>query len=245
MPKSITNRLGLRTSLRSRVAIATAGACATAVLATSGAAAAATVSDAAPSSAGERASADAFATDTATRMSETVRSQADGQAHAASAAKDQAKDQAKKAEAAQRAKARSWTPPISADYTLSAPYAASGDRWASTHSGQDFAVPSGTTVRAVHGGTVVTAGGWGAGDGPAYGNAIVIRHDSGTYSQYAHLSRIEVSVGEKVTTGERIALSGNTGNSTGPHLHFEIRTAPDYGYAVDPVQFMHSEHVTL
>jgi murein DD-endopeptidase MepM/ murein hydrolase activator NlpD len=245
MPKSITNRLGLRTSLRSRVAIATAGACATAVLATSGAAAAATVSDAAPSSAGERASADAFATDTATRMSETVRSQADGQAHAASAAKDQAKDQAKKAEAAQRAKARSWTPPISADYTLSAPYAASGDRWASTHSGQDFAVPSGTTVRAVHGGTVVKAGGWGAGDGPAYGNAIVIRHDSGTYSQYAHLSRIEVSVGEKVTTGERIALSGNTGNSTGPHLHFEIRTAPDYGYAVDPVQFMHSEHVTL
>jgi murein DD-endopeptidase MepM/ murein hydrolase activator NlpD len=241
MPKSITNRLGLRTSLRSRVAIATAGACATAVLATSGAAAAATVSDAAPSSAGERASADAFATDTATRMSETVRSQADGQAHAASAAKDQAK----KAEAAQRAKARSWTPPISADYPLSAPYAASGERWASTHSGQDFAVPSGTTVRAVHGGTVVKAGGWGAGDGPAYGNAIVIRHDSGTYSQYAHLSRIEVSVGEKVTTGERIALSGNTGNSTGPHLHFEIRTAPDYGYAVDPVQFMHSEHVTL
>jgi murein DD-endopeptidase MepM/ murein hydrolase activator NlpD len=100
-------------------------------------------------------------------------------------------------------------------------------------------------VRAVHGGTVVKAGSWGAGDGPAYGNAIVIEHSNGTYSQYAHLSRVEVSVGDKVTTGDRIARSGNTGNTSGPHLHFEIRTTPDYGTAIDPVQFLRAKHVTV
>ncbi|MGP3970160.1 M23 family metallopeptidase [Streptomyces sp. 6N223] len=220
MPKSTTNRLALRTRLRSRAAIATAGVCASAVLATAGVATAASAS-AAPS-----------ATHTATSTSETVRSQAGTQADAASGANE-------------RVKARSWMPPVTADYTLTAPFAASSDLWSATHSGQDFAVPSGTTVRAVHGGTVVKAGAWGAGDGSAYGNAIVIQHDSGTYSQYAHLSRVEVSVGEKVTTGERIARSGNTGNSTGPHLHFEIRTSPDYGTAVDPVKFLRSQHVTV
>ncbi len=117
--------------------------------------------------------------------------------------------------------------------------------WAAKHSGQDFAVPSGTKVVAAHGGTVVKAGGNGAGDGPAYGNAVVIRHGNGTYSQYAHLSRIEVKVGQVVTTGRRIALSGNTGNSSGPHLHFEIRTTPDYGSAVDPVAFLRSKGVSV
>ena len=77
--------------------------------------------------------------------------------------------------------------------------------WHSTHSGQDFAVPSGTKVIAAHGGTVVKAGGNGAGDGPAYGNDIVIKHANGMYSQYAHLSRIEVQVGQVVNTGQKIA----------------------------------------
>jgi murein DD-endopeptidase MepM/ murein hydrolase activator NlpD len=117
--------------------------------------------------------------------------------------------------------------------------------WAHKHSGQDFAVPQGTEVVAAHGGTVVKAGGNGAGDGPAYGNAIVIKHGNGTYSQYAHLSRIDVKVGQIVATGQHIALSGNTGNSSGPHLHFEIRTTPNYGSAVDPVAFLHSKGVTV
>ncbi|MGW2817936.1 M23 family metallopeptidase [Streptomyces sp. NPDC001415] len=155
----------------------------------------------------------------------------------------QAKAQAKAA-AAKQAKAASWVHPV-ARYTLSATFGLGGSMWASKHSGQDFAVPSGTSVAAVHGGTVVKAGPVGAGDGPAYGNAIVIRHADNTYSQYAHLSRIGVRVGQSVATGEHIALSGNTGNSSGPHLHFEIRTTPHYGSAVNPVAFLRTVGVTV
>ncbi|MDH6626559.1 murein DD-endopeptidase MepM/ murein hydrolase activator NlpD [Streptomyces sp. LBL] len=145
---------------------------------------------------------------------------------------------------AAKKKAVSWVDPVK-KYKLTAGFAQAGAMWQATHSGQDFAVPSGTNVMAAHGGTVVKAGGNGAGDGPAYGNAIVIRHGSGTYSQYAHLSRVDVRVGQIVRTGQHIALSGNTGNTTGPHLHFEIRTTPDYGSAVNPVTFLRSQGVTV
>ncbi|WP_369034059.1 MULTISPECIES: M23 family metallopeptidase [Streptomyces] len=141
-------------------------------------------------------------------------------------------------------KAASWVDPVK-KYTLSASFNQAGNMWSSKHSGQDFAVPSGTKVFAAHGGTVVKAGGNGAGDGSAYGNAIVIKHGNGTYSQYAHLSKINVKVGQVVATGQRIALSGNTGNSSGPHLHFEIRTTANYGSAVDPVAFLRAKGVTV
>ncbi len=140
--------------------------------------------------------------------------------------------------------AASWVDPVK-KYRLSASFAQAGGMWQSTHSGQDFAVPSGTNVVAAHGGTVVKAGGNGAGDGPAYGNAIVIKHGNGTYSQYAHLSRIDVRVGQVVKTGQHIARSGNTGNSTGPHLHFEIRTTANYGSAIDPVAFLRGKGVSV
>lgn len=133
-----------------------------------------------------------------------------------------------------------WVSPVQ-KYTKTASFAQNGARWQSTHSGQDFAVPSGTKVVAAHGGTVVKAGGNGAGDGPAYGNAVVIKHGNGTYTQYAHLSRVEVKVGQVVKTGQEIARSGNTGNSSGPHLHFEIRTTANYGSAVDPVAFLRAK----
>ncbi|WP_221359342.1 M23 family metallopeptidase [Streptomyces beigongshangae] len=138
----------------------------------------------------------------------------------------------------------SWINPVE-QYKLSASFAQAGNLWSTTHSGQDFAVSSGTRVLAAHGGTVVKAGGNGAGDGPAYGNAVVIRHADGAYSQYAHLSRVDVRIGQTVKTGQRIALSGNTGNSSGPHLHFEIRTTAGYGTAVDPVAFLRSKGVRL
>lgn len=137
-----------------------------------------------------------------------------------------------------------WVDPVK-KYTLSASFAQAGSMWHSTHSGQDFAVPSGTTVVAAHGGTVVKAGPGGAGDGAAYGNAIVIKHGKGRYSQYAHLSRIKVKVGQVVKTGQRIALSGNTGNSSGPHLHFEIRKTANYGSAIDPVAFLRAKGVKV
>ena len=183
---------------------------------------------------------------------DSVSKQATAQGKAAD--KAQADAQAKKAEAqakkaadvkkAAAAKAAAWVDPVS-NYTLTAKFGLGGNMWSSKHSGQDFAVPVGTPVDSVHGGTVVKAGPNGAGDGPAYGNAIVIKHGNGTYSQYAHLSRIEVQVGQTVGTGQHIAQSGNTGNSSGPHLHFEIRTTPNYGSAIDPVAFLRSVDVKV
>ncbi|OSP39795.1 peptidase [Streptomyces sp. 13-12-16] len=156
---------------------------------------------------------------------------------AAPAATAQAQAAAKKATA-------SWVSPVKS-YKLSASFAQNGGMWAHKHSGQDYAVPTGTTVMAAHGGTVVKAGPNGAGDGPAYGNAVVIKHGNGTYSQYAHLSQVNVKIGQVVKTGQKIALSGNTGNSSGPHLHFEIRTTPNYGSAMDPAKFLRANGVTV
>ncbi|MFE2287760.1 M23 family metallopeptidase [Streptomyces sp. NPDC059443] len=137
-----------------------------------------------------------------------------------------------------------WEKPVER-YTLSATFGVGGAMWSHKHSGQDFAVPVGTPVEAVSAGTVVKAGPNGGGDGPAYGNAIVIKHADNTYSQYAHLSKIQVKIGQKVSMGQQIALSGNTGNSSGPHLHFEIRTTPNYGSAVNPVAFLRTVGVTV
>ncbi|WP_406184022.1 M23 family metallopeptidase [Streptomyces sp. NBC_01006] len=154
----------------------------------------------------------------------------------------QAKVQAAKAQAAKAAAA--WQKPVSS-YTLSATFGKGGTMWSHKHSGQDFACPVGTQVKAASAGTIVKAGPNGGGDGPAYGNAIVIKHANNTYSQYAHLSKIQVRIGQKVTKGSQIALSGNTGNSSGPHLHFEIRTTPNYGSAVNPVSFLRNAGVTV
>ena len=90
-------------------------------------------------------------------------------------------------------------------------------RWGRMHKGVDWACPIGTAVMASCGGTVVQAG-WSSG----YGNCITIRHPDGKQTRYGHLSKILVSSGQKVTQGQKIALSGNTGRSTGPHVHFEI-----------------------
>jgi murein DD-endopeptidase MepM/ murein hydrolase activator NlpD len=194
-------------------------------------------------------------TTAASGAASAVQAQAAAQAKAAKAeaAKAAKAEKAAKAAAAKKAAAKkaaakkakpSWVDPVK-KYKLSATFAQNGGMWQSTHSGQDFAVPSGTQVVATHGGTVVKSGGNGAGDGPAYGNAVVIKHGNGTYSQYAHLSKVTVRVGQIVKTGQEIAKSGNTGNSSGPHLHFEIRTTPNYGSAVDPVKFLRAKGVKV
>lgn len=86
------------------------------------------------------------------------------------------------------------------------------------HNGLDFGIVVGTPVEATMDGKVVHAG-W---NNQGYGNLVIV--DNGTYkTYYAHLSSIPVSVGDSVTAGTTIGLSGNTGNSTGPHLHYEIR----------------------
>ncbi|MER6769968.1 MULTISPECIES: M23 family metallopeptidase [Streptomyces] len=175
---------------------------------------------------------------------ESVAQQATAQSKAAAKKASDAKKKAEDKKKAAKKNAASWKSPVK-KYTLTASYGTGGARWAAKHSGQDFAVPVGTPVSAVHTGTVVKAGPNGAGDGPAYGNAVVIKHSNGKYSQYAHLSKVNVKIGQKVKTGQKIALSGNTGNSSGPHLHFEIRTTPNYGSALNPAAFLRSVHVSI
>lgn len=100
----------------------------------------------------------------------------------------------------------------------------------SNHKGIDWATPTGTTVVASCGGTVAFAG-WGSG----YGNVIYINHPDGRQTRYGHLSRILVSNGQTVSQGQRIAYSGNTGISTGPHVHFEILIN---GVQVNPLNYI-------
>ncbi|MEW2251952.1 MULTISPECIES: M23 family metallopeptidase [unclassified Streptomyces] len=240
MSQRVTSRPSRTSAIRTRAAVLAAGLGVSVAL-----------------GAGVAAAADATSAST-TATASAVEAQAAAQAKAAQAAKTAAAAKAKAAAAAQQAaakkaaakaaaakkKAASWVHPV-AHYTLSASFNQAGGMWSHRHSGQDFAVPSGTNVVAAHGGTVVKAGPNGAGDGPAYGNAIVIRHGNGTYSQYAHLSRIDVKVGQIVGTGQHIAKSGNTGNSSGPHLHFEIRKTPNYGSAIDPVAFLRAKGVSV
>ncbi|MER6326307.1 M23 family metallopeptidase [Streptomyces coelicoflavus] len=212
-----------RTTIRTRAAVMAAGLGASVAL-----------------GAGVAAATGTTAASSTTSAASAVEAQAAAQAKAAKAEKASASTK----KTATKKKAASWVDPVK-KYALSASFAQNGGMWAHKHSGQDFAVPVGTNVVAAHGGTVVKAGGNGAGDGPAYGNAIVIKHGNGTYSQYAHLSKVNVKIGQVVKTGQSIAKSGNTGNSSGPHLHFEIRTTANYGSAVDPVAFLKSKGVTV
>lgn len=135
--------------------------------------------------------------------------------------------------------AAGWTTPV-AGAVLSAHYGQVGGWSSGYHTGVDFAVPTGTSVRAAGAGTVVTAAYEGA-----YGNNVVIRHRDGRYTQYAHMSSLGVSPGQPVSGGQGIGLSGSTGNSTGPHLHFEARTAPGYGSDIDPLAYLRSHGVVI
>lgn len=188
---------------------------------------------------------DVFAAGLAGTLADSARQQADSQHKAADAAKKAKERAAEKAARDEQRKQLSWVKPIGGKYDLSASFGKSGGRWAHNHSGQDFAVKVGTPVDAVHKGTVVKAGGNGAGDGKAYGNAVVIKHGNGKFSQYAHLSEVNVKPGQTVKTGQKIAKSGNTGNSSGPHLHFEVRNSAAYGTAEDPKDAMKSLGVGL
>lgn len=107
---------------------------------------------------------------------------------------------------------------------ISEPFGPRGDRF---HSGVDFAVPAGTPVRAAGRGCVTSAG-WDAG---GYGNLVVIQHRLGVTSWYAHLASITVREGQCLSGGVTIGTVGSTGNSTGPHVHFELRLR---GAVVDP-----------
>ncbi|MFJ8078923.1 M23 family metallopeptidase [Streptomyces sp. NPDC096176] len=164
-----------------------------------------------------------------------------------SAAEAKAAEEKRKAEEAARAKAeaerlaelaKSFALPTSS-YTLTSTYGESGSMWSSgQHTGLDFAAPTGTPVKAVHGGTVKSAG-WSG----SYGYRIVLELDDGTEILYAHLSSMTASAGQKVTTGETIGRVGATGNVTGPHLHLEVHTTG--GSGIDPMAWLRGKGLTV
>ena len=110
---------------------------------------------------------------------------------------------------------------------LTSPY---GWRWGRMHEGIDLAVSSGTPVVAAAAGTVIVAG-WLGG----YGNLVVVDHGNGISTAYGHNTSVAVGVGQSVAQGQLVAYSGNTGHSTGPHVHFEVRVN---GSPVDPLGYL-------
>ena len=105
-----------------------------------------------------------------------------------------------------------------------------GMRWGRMHEGLDITAPTGTPIWAAAAGTVIHAG-WLGG----YGNLVVVDHGNGLATAYAHASVIVVALGQEVAQGETLSLVGSTGNSSGPHLHFEVRVN---GVAVDPLLYL-------
>ncbi|WP_037672069.1 M23 family metallopeptidase [Streptomyces griseus] len=172
---------------------------------------------------------------------EAARKKAAEEAEKARAEAKQAREaKARAVRAAERKRLNAFVAPISGSY-ISTGYKTGGSLWSSgSHTGVDFHAASGTPVHAVGSGTVVQTG-WGG----AYGNQVVLKMSDGTYTQYGHLSSIGVSVGQQVTPGQQIALSGATGNTTGPHLHFEARTSPEYGSDIDPVAYLRQHGVNV
>ena len=121
-----------------------------------------------------------------------------------------------------------WQLPVTAGtYTLTAGFGQCSTLWAHCHTGLDFAAPTGTPIHVVANG-VVNETGWAG----AYGNRTVVTLDDGTQTWYCHQSAILVRPGQKVTGGQVIGRIGATGNTTGPHLHLEVR--PGGGDPVDP-----------
>jgi murein DD-endopeptidase MepM/ murein hydrolase activator NlpD len=105
-----------------------------------------------------------------------------------------------------------------------------GPRWGRMHEGIDIAGASGTPIGAAAGGTVIVAGPSGG-----YGNLVVVDHGGGLSTAYAHMSSISVSVGQSVGRGATVGGMGTTGNSTGVHLHFEVRAG---GVAQNPFNYL-------
>ncbi|MFI6942381.1 peptidoglycan DD-metalloendopeptidase family protein [Streptomyces sp. NPDC050418] len=130
-----------------------------------------------------------------------------------------------------------WTMPV-AKGRVTARYKKPGSWAAGFHTGVDFGCPTGTPVSSVGPGTVVVAG-----DQGAYGNCVIVQMSDGRFTLYAHLSRVDVKTGQGVAAGQRLGLSGATGNVTGPHLHFEARTANHYNGHTDPMAYLASHGV--
>ncbi|SEC10121.1 Peptidase family M23 [Streptomyces sp. 2224.1] len=189
-----------------------------------------------------REAAEHTAFQTAAKAADAHQKSAEKAAAAKKAAELEAKREAEeaarqKAEAARLAKlAKNFIAPVSS-FTLTASFGQAGDRWAADHTGQDFAAPAGTPVKAVHSGTITQAG-WAG----SYGYRIVLTLDDGTELWFCHLSSM-VKTSGKVGTGDVIGRVGATGNVTGPHLHLEVR--PDAGDPIDPMPWLRDHGIKV
>jgi murein DD-endopeptidase MepM/ murein hydrolase activator NlpD len=136
---------------------------------------------------------------------------------------------AAEARASEIAKNQWQLPVVKGVYHLTARFGMAGGLWSSNHTGLDFAAPTGTPINAVANGTITKTGYAGA-----YGNQTVETLEDGTEIWYCHQNGFNVQVGQHVLPGQVIGYIGSTGNSTGPHLHLEVR--PGGGDPVDPYQ---------
>ncbi|MEU3985459.1 M23 family metallopeptidase [Streptomyces sp. NPDC026672] len=172
---------------------------------------------------------------------------ADAAAKAEQAAAAKAADAKADAEAAAKKKAeeerlaalaKQYTLPTSS-YTITSTFGQAGSMWSSGyHTGLDFAAPTGTLIKAIHSGTITEAG-WAG----SYGYRTILTLDDGTELWFCHQSSINVSVGQKVATGEVIGRVGATGNVTGPHLHLEVHPGGD-ATGIDPMSWLRGKGLT-
>ncbi|MGY5107000.1 M23 family metallopeptidase, partial [Streptomyces sp. 900105245] len=156
------------------------------------------------------------------------------------AAKKKAEEEARRKAEEERLRklAASFKLPV-ASYTLSGTFGQPGSMWSSGyHTGLDFAASTGTPIRAIHSGTVTEAG-WAG----AYGYRTVLTLDDGTELWFCHQSSLNVSAGQKVSTGDVIGRVGATGNVTGPHLHLEVHPGGQ-STGVDPASWLRDKGLT-
>ncbi|ORT54747.1 M23 family metallopeptidase [Streptomyces sp. CB03238] len=189
---------------------------------------------AAEKAAAEQAAAEAKAQATAAQeQAAEEKAKAEAEAAAKAAAAEKAAEEERLAKLAS-----SWSLPTSS-YTITSTYGQAGNMWSSGyHTGLDLAAPTGTPAKAVHGGTIKSAG-WSG----SYGYRIVLELEDGTEVWYCHLSSMTVGAGQTVGTGETIGRVGATGNVTGPHLHLEVHTAG--GDGIDPLAWLRGKGLTV
>jgi murein DD-endopeptidase MepM/ murein hydrolase activator NlpD len=170
--------------------------------------------------------------DAAARLGEVTASRAAREAEQAAAAQAQAEADRLAAEAAR--------PDVVLPVDGARLSSGFGSRWGRVHAGLDFAAPVGTPEKAAMDGIVLEAG-----PASGYGLVVYLQHDNGDVTVYGHMEEILVTPGQVVRAGETIALLGNRGQSTGPHLHFEVRLGGLDGQKVDPVPYLRERGVAI
>ncbi|GAA2813425.1 M23 family metallopeptidase [Saccharopolyspora taberi] len=179
---------------------------------------------------GSKAEADKLGKSVAMEQARVAKETAERQAREAAAAAEQARIAAE--QEAARAKAAFVKP---AEGTFTSGF---GARWGTTHKGVDIANSIGTPIKSVAAGKVVSAG-----PASGFGQWVRVQHDDGTVTVYGHINTIDVSVGQRVGAGEKIATMGNKGQSTGPHLHFEVLQGGST--KINPLPWLQERGITL